>query len=253
MKAKKIIVKVLVILFPILLSVASGFYINEVTQKMVGGVKFGQAIVETGLSASLLITIIMLGLSIWISFFPHKQLEDNKKELIKNLLGALILSTFSSYRGVLVNAVVQECGKKHRTVKYQYNTFDVNVEEKMDIHFGSVGETCVKNKSYLVEHESLTLNKWEAQSDEYKEIVPKELRLLIGKPIFDEKKRVIGVLEINVFENTDEISSGVEKTKEGYITNETKTEDVKNMFNKYEVKQMFGTWAAAIGELMMEL
>lgn len=251
-QVRKTVKNILIIILPIAMSIFSGIYANQLFENLTEENSLWVSIQNTGLSWPLIITLLLLFIYLMISLYPNATLKKQKEKIINNLLGAITTAIFHTYSDLDISAVVQICNirKKKRIVKYYYNTDpNLRVGEDMCISFGDIGETCVAQKSFLIK--DCSLDDWKNGSDEYKKVVPRNLRLIVGEPILDEKRNVIAVLELDVFESTKESAKG--DSKVGYITDNITVEELKQTLNKRNVKVLLGEWASPIGILIENL
>lgn len=230
-------------------AICYGLYVNQVTVNLTHTDSIVKAIQQTGWHATIIITIALLLLHIVLCFVPDSVLF-NKKEVINNLLKSLTEATFHTYKGLDISAVIQVCNHrtKKRIVKYHYNT-DTNLKlnETIDISFGDIGTTCINRKHFLLKE--YTLKDWNSESEQYREIVPANLRLIIGEPILDDRRNVIAVLEVDIFESTSEAANG--SSKPGYLTNRLSVAQLKKDLNETRNLTTFlGAWASSVKVLL---
>lgn len=234
-------------------SVFFGFHIFYIENAMSEHDGLFVAVKKVGLTKEFIISLLFLILLFLYHYFimikPLERFEKNKENTINGLLASVTEALFLSYDSHLeISAVVQTCDYKKnlRKVTYQYNTIDMSFE-KVGLYFGDVGLHCIKNKDFFMKE--FSYKNWTNENEEYKRVVPSDLRLILAKPIFDKKNKVIAVLEIDVFENTEESNSG--STKEGYITEKITVSELKNKLKRRGVKTMFGKWANSIASLIL--
>lgn len=248
MKWRKYIKSTLITIFSMVEAISCGLYVNQVSANVTDEITIFKAMKMTGMQPTIIIAIVLLAPHIFLFFVPDSAF--NKKEVINNLLKSLTEATFHTYKGLDISAVVQVCNKrkKKRIVKYNYNTDDnLKLNETIDINFGDIGAQCIDKKGFLFKE--CTFEEWCAAEEKYRDIVPKELRLIIGEPILDDKRNVIAVLEVDIFESTTE--SAEEGSKPGYLTdNITVHKVMKELNDKRNIKKILGTWAASVKVLL---
>lgn len=244
------------IIQPILSFLASlffGLYLSRIENEISNGSNWFSALKNIGITNEIIIAFIFVLLVFLYHYFlmikPIKRFEKNKTTTINALLESITKALFLSYGTNLeVSAVVQICDYKKQTreVKYHYNTSDMSFE-KMDLFFGDVGDCCVKQKEFFMKE--FSYEKWLGEDEKYHQVVPQDLRMILAKPIFDKKHNVIAVLEIDIFENTNESNNG--STKKGYITETVKISELKNAFSRrHDIKVMFKRLADSIATLI---
>ncbi len=241
-------------LFSIVMSLFAGLYICRVEGYITEGENFIDALKNVGFTAELFIALALLVLSLvydnYVIKRPIHTLENNRESIITGLLSSLTEALFYSYgHEIDVSSVVQVCDyrKECRTVTYQYNTDrNATASEKLDLYFGDVGEECVRKKSpFFIK--TLSREDWDKADKEYQAKVPETLRIIVAKPIFIGE-RVAAVLEIDIFEETDEARKG--GTKEGFVTNTVRIDDLKDALKERGIQKMLGNWANSISLLM---
>lgn len=234
-------------------SVFFGFYVFRIENAMSEGRELFSAVKMVGFTNELIIAVLFLALLFLYHYFimlkPLKRFEKNKENTINGLLASVTEALFLSYGTHLeVSAMVQVCDykKEQREVAYQYNTSDMSFE-KVGLYFGDVGICCVQNKDFFMKE--FSYENWQNEDEEYRRVVPRDLRLILAKPIFDKSHNVIAVLEIDIFENTAESNSG--STKEGFLTEAVTLAELKQILTRRGVKVMFGKWANSIASLIL--
>lgn len=234
-------------------SVFFGFYIFRVETEMSKDMNLFSSIKTVGLTNDLIIALLFFVILVFYHYGvvvkPLKRFENNKENTINGLLASVTQALFiSSNVSLEISSVVQVCNyrTKQREVIYQYNTSDMSFE-KIDLYFGDVGLYCVKNKDFLMKE--YTYEDWEQNNEEYKSVVPKDLRIILAKPIFDNNHNVIAVLEIDIYESTIESNAG--STKQGFLTDTVTVQEIKQLLTRRNVKIMFGKWANSISTLIL--
>ncbi len=252
----KFLFKYNMIFQPILSAFASfffGLHLIKIEGEITGGTEWYYAFFNVGVTSEIIIAFLFLVLLFiyhyCIIIKPIKSFEKNKKSIIDDLLSSITRALFFQYGGDLeVSATVQACDHKKNTreVVYQYNTIEKSFQT-MDLFFGDVGEQCVHNKDYLTKE--FTHSDWLNNTEEYRRLVPHDLRIIFARPIFNSEHIVIAVLEIDIYENTTESDQG--STKLGYLTNDVKSFELIQDLSTREIKRTLKEWASSI-ELLMD-
>jgi len=243
-------------LFSLLVSIFAGLYICKIEAQIQQGKTFLEGMQAAGFTLELFIAIILLIGSLLFEYYivksPMHNIETDRENIINGLLASLTEALFVSYGSDIdVSSVVQMCDYKTgmREVVYQYNT-DPNAmkAQKMGVFFGDVGESCIKNKQPMLV-KTFTIDDWKNQDSSYQTIVPEGLRMIFAKPIYLEQE-VVAVIEIDIFESTDESRSTVGGTKPGYITNTLTVATLEHDLRERAVQKMLGSWANSISLLL---
>lgn len=190
--------------------------------------------------------LIFLAMQFLLLYWPRINLKNEKRNLINNLLAScqeLLFKEMDKEKWSVCGMIQVPKGRVRRTPYYCNPAVNGAIHTHRRIDFGDVGHAffsgTVKNQFF-----SKRFNKhsWENSSNEYKELVPANLRAIIAAAIYSpdeaDAARIIGVLEFDIFSRTgnDDLDD----------TNFVEIDAIEN-------KETLCKWANSVAMLMEEI
>lgn len=198
-------------------SIVLGIYLSMISDKFIKGNNVWTAI--SLLEWYNLLAVVFIALfvfQIYLSLLEKKSGNDEKKQLIDNMLQAACSSIIYPNNALHIRSIITVCDYKNwkRTTVYAYNIeSDPERTATYDLTFGVTGEA-VKQKVPVAR--ALPPNHIETYSPENAQFVEKDLRCVLAAPIFSKNKKgeVVAVLAFDSFEPIENIQFNTRKSRE---------------------------------------
>lgn len=225
-------------LLQIVFGILSTFFLTEFGENYLKSSTFDGWLLFAGL--------IFLVIQFLLLYWPRISLKNEKKNLINNLLAScqeLLFKDIDKTKWSVCGMIQIPKHRTRRTPYYCNAAVNGAIHTHRRIDFGDVGHAffsgVVKNQffSKRYNHDS-----WKNSNDEYKELVPANLRAIIAAAIYSpdeaDSKRIIGVLEFDIFSRTG--TDDLSKVDFGKI-------------DTIENRETLWKWANSVAMLMEEI